>query len=266
MGRTLTRQVALLALCLVGAQSVWAQQGCSVTVSGECSATKACAAARLPSAVPAAGAEPPCAPLHTVAPRCTLHTAHCTLHITTAPLASRAGSGATVACEGDVPEKLANGGSWDDGLAAAANATALNVTLTDVSFNEFSLNRALRIILNTGSQAATVSVTLDGCSMKGAKVCGAGCRRAFEGLPSERGGGQGRSTAGHKLHSSAQLRCSTELLARCRLRQLTCCCPNSAPPRTCLLQPRCTSLVQPSTPATATLQSLCATARLRTTP
>jgi hypothetical protein len=79
-----------------------------------------------------------------------------------------------VACEGDVPEKLANGGSWDDGLAAAANATALNVTLTDVSFNEYSLNRALRIILNAGSPAAAVSVTLDGCSMKGAKVHVAG--------------------------------------------------------------------------------------------
>ena len=89
-------------------------------------------------------------------------------------LAALAGPDTTVECKGDVPDKLANGDSWDDGLAAAGNATALNVTLTDVSFNEYSLNRALRIILNAGSRAASVSVNLDGCSMKGAKVR-AGC-------------------------------------------------------------------------------------------
>lgn len=83
---------------------------------------------------------------------------------------SVSGPDTTVECKGDVPDKLANGDSWDDGLAAAGNATALNVTLTDVSFNEYSLNRALRIILNAGSRAASVSVNLDGCSMKGAKV------------------------------------------------------------------------------------------------
>lgn len=68
-----------------------------------------------------------------------------------------------------MPEKLATG-TWEDALAAAANATALNFTLNDVSFNEFNLDRALRVVMNTGSDSASVSVVLDGCSMKGAKV------------------------------------------------------------------------------------------------
>lgn len=179
-----TRLGALLALCLLGSPLAWAQNGCSVTVTGEpCS----------PSDTPGAGQQPcrrsrrrrlapsccrarPCLPPPTHAAS---RARPAGLRPLALPAACSVDASAVVQCEGDVPERLANGGSWDDALAAAANATALNITLDSVSLNEYSLNRALRIILNAGSSAAAVSVLMDGCSMRGAKVGRA--RRAGQG-------------------------------------------------------------------------------------
>ena len=97
-----------------------------------------------------------------------------THHPTPAPyhLPRVAGSEATIACTGDVPEKAPGGDEWAAALASLQNASTVALSFDSVNFTAAAFQRALTLVVGVGEPASvgSVSVNFNGCTMLGVEV------------------------------------------------------------------------------------------------
>ena len=79
-------------------------------------------------------------------------------------------------CIDNVPATTEDGRSWQVALEEAAGAARLEATITNVTLDEASLNRVLRIATGggTNSSVGSASVLLEGCTMKGVEAVAGG--------------------------------------------------------------------------------------------